>query len=216
MTWDTQIPIGQELVMQFQGEDNRFRSAYFGCKPDSFLIVQMPGIPGIREKVVAGGNLVVRYMSRGMVYGFYAYPLNHVLRPCPLIFLSFPQTIEKVNLRKTERVETFIEAKAIYEDNIMEGLIIDLSEGGCGYTASRTSGLSWPAIEPGNILMLDFILGHEQERHVVETDVVTFRKEIDSLHLGLRFRYTQESPAREAVKRYVATLAQFLKHGANT
>lgn len=197
--------------MQFQGDANRFRSAYFGCKPDSFLMVQMPAIPGVRDKVVSGNSMVVRYISRGKVFGFLAHPLNHVLRPCPIIFLTYPTSIEVVNLRKTERVETFIEAKAVYLDHVLEGIIVDLSEGGCGYTASRSSGLAWPPLEPGMPVILDFVLGQNQERHVVDCEIVSFKKEIDTLRMGLRFQLGEDSPARLAVRRHVSTLTQFLR-----
>jgi len=213
VAWMHELFIGQELIMQFSSDPNRFRSQYFGCKPDAFVIVQMPGIPGIREKVVAGSSLVVRYMSRGTVYGFVSQPLTHVLRPCPMIFLSYPHAVEMVNLRKTERVDTFIEAQVIVDAYALSGLIVDLSEGGCGYTANRATCVGWPTLDSGRIVYLEFSLA-QQERHLIEAEVVSFKKDIDTLRMGLRFRYSEDSPVRQAVQRYISTLNQFMKNGS--
>ncbi|GAB7080257.1 flagellar brake protein [Megalodesulfovibrio paquesii] len=212
MAWLYELLIGQELIMQFAGDPNRFRSQYFGCKQDAFIIVQMPGVPGIREKVVAGTGLVVRYMSRGKIYGFMCHPLTHALRPCPMIFLSYPHSVETVNLRKTERVDVYLDAQVVAEQHTLSGLIVDLSEGGCGYTASRGACIGWPTLDPGNIVYLDFAPG-TQERHVIEAEVVSFKKDIDTLRMGLKFLYTEDSPVRQAVQRYIATLNQFSKVG---
>ena len=209
LAWNLDMPIGLELIAQIKGSDGvRFRSRYLGMKPGDFLILQMPGVPSIREKLISRCNLVVRFMSSGTVCGFESLVMSHTLKPCPLVFVAFPETIESLNLRTAERVDTFIEAEGVIGDQIVRGAILDLSAGGCRMTVDRSTGTRWPDIEPGEEMLLSFRLPNENRMLTVNAQIVMAKKEVDAIALGLKFAQDE----RHAAVR--GQLADFVEHVA--
>ncbi len=216
MGWDRMdLPIGHEMLVQFEGEKARFKSSYYGQKPEEFLIIQMPGIPGIREKLLNGSGLVIRYLVGGRVYGFKAHSMGHVVRPCPLIFLSFPQSVESLNLRQSERVNTFLDAQGTIDDVTMHGVILDLSAGGCMLLVNRTTGTSWPSLEPGQIIHLEFSLGKNEESITILSQTISARKDPDRIRLGIKFLLKPEKEADAAIikklETYIQNISGFLR-----
>lgn len=208
-----ELPIGHEMLVQFEGEKARFKSTYYGQKPEEFLIIQMPGIPGIREKLLNGGRLVIRYLVGGRVYGFKAHSQGHVVRPCPLIFLSYPQSVESLNLRKSERVNTFLDAKGSIDGVIMDGVILDLSAGGCMLLVHRTTGIAWPSLDPGQIVHLEFSLGKDQEPTTILSQVISMRKDPERIRLGIKFILDAEKDKAtiKALTTYIDNISDFLR-----
>jgi len=214
LAWSLDIPIGLPLQAQIINENMRFKSVYYGMKPGEFLVVQMPGIPGIREKLLSQASLVVRFVIAGKVYGFKSSVLSHVTRPCPLIFITFPHSIETINLRSTERVDTFLAARGKMGDDALDGVILDLSAGGCRYVVNRTTGLAWPNIELGMNLTLAFTLDNGDGQHELQLDseVVMAKKEVDKFNLGLRFSYTDENvKLKQTVQAYIDHMQRFMR-----
>lgn len=187
MAWDLDIPIGLTLQAQLTTEKVRFRTQYLGMKQGDFLILQMPGIPSVRDSIVARCNLIVRFLIRGKVFGFESTVINHVMRPVPLMFLSFPTTIETINLRRSERVDTFIEADGEIGGEVVRGVITDISTGGCCLTIDRSTGTRWPNVDPGKAMLLKFTLPNQSESLIVSSEVINANKNVDSIKAGLRF-----------------------------
>ncbi|TVM17347.1 hypothetical protein DPQ33_09190 [Oceanidesulfovibrio indonesiensis] len=216
MGWDKMdLPIGHEMLVQFEGEKARFKSAYYGQKPEEFLIIQMPGIPGIREKLLNGSGLVIRYFVSGRVYGFKAHSMGHVVRPCPLIFLSYPHSVESLNLRQNERVNTFLDAQGTIDDVTMQGVILDLSAGGCMLMVNRSTGVSWPNLDPGQIIHLEFALGKNEEPLRILSQTISARKDPERIRLGIKFILNTEKEADAAavkkLEKYIGTISGFLR-----
>lgn len=214
MGWDKMdLPIGHEMLVQFEGEKARFKSAYYGQKPEEFLIIQMPGIPGIREKLMNGGRLVIRYLVGGRVFGFKAYAVGQVVRPCPLIFLSYPHSVESLNLRQSERVNTFLDAKGTIDDVSVDGVILDLSSGGCMLMVSRSTGVTWPSVEPGQILHLEFALSKDETPLTLLSQIISARKDLDRIRLGIKFLLDPErdEPTIRMLVTYIDNISNFLR-----
>ena len=214
MAWNLDLPIGLTLQVQLKNERSRFKSQYLGMKPDEFLIIQMPGIPSVREAIMLRNvTLVVRFLIRGRVFGFESSVIGHVLKPSPMFFTTFPTSIESMNLRSTERVETFIEAEGVIQDQIVRGVILDLSAGGCRYTIDRSTGTRWPTMEPGDILRLRFDLGPNQGRVALDAEIVNAHTQVDKIRMGLKFLFEEDDfDLREAIDRYVKNISTFV-HG---
>ncbi len=214
MSVDTlDLPIGHELMLQLSGEEARFRSAYYGQKPNEFLIVQMPGIPGVREKLAVSAAAVIRFLVSGKVYGFKTDTCGAVYKPCPLIFLRYPDKVESINLRKSERVTTFLEATGTIDNQVMSGIIVDLSAGGCLFLVNRSTGLSWPTIEPGHVFILEFALSKEDAPFVFPAQVINVRKEVERLRIGAKFLLNEEKDqdVTARLSEYIKNIADFMR-----
>lgn len=215
MAWNLDMPIGLDLIAQIKGtgeEKVRFRSRYLGMKPGEFLILQMPAVPSIRERLASRCSLVVRFMSSGTVFGFEAAVISHTMRPVPLFFLTFPETIESLNLRQAERVDTFIEAEGVMGEHVIKGAILDISAGGCRMTVDRSTGTHWPDVEPGDEVLLTFKLPSNGETLHLGAQIINAKKDVDTIDLGLKFAQDEyHKPVRDKISEYVEHVAAYLK-----
>ncbi len=212
MAWNLDIPIGMAVQVQVSTEETRFRSVYLGMKQGEFLIIQMPGLPGIRDKLINRCNLIVRFMIAGRVYGFEATVLGHVLRPAPLIFISYPELIEVINLRSAERVDTFVEAKGEIGEDRVQGIILDISENGCCFSIVRSTGMGWPNVDPGTRMQLTFQLSNVQTPLTVNAEIAASKKEIEKITVGLKFVWNgQDAGFRAQIKEYIDMVVHFHK-----
>jgi len=215
LAWNLDIPIGMTLQAQITNDDARFKTQYLGMKQGEFLIIQMPGMPGIREKIVGHCNMIVRFIVAGKVYGFESTVLGHVMRPSPLIFITFPNTIETINLRSSERVDTFIEAEGYIDDQIVRGVILDISVNGCKFSIDRSTGTRWPDTPPGATLTLKCKLSADKDELLIRSEIMASKKEVEMIQVGLKFSFTNETEekTRQAIQDYIRNILHFLKAG---
>ncbi len=214
ITWDVQIPIGLVLQAQLSTGDPRFKCRYLGMKPGEFLILQMPGVPGLREKLISRCNLILRFLISGKIYGFRSTVLSHTLRPAPLLFISFPSALETVNLRKSERIETFIECEAEIDDQIVRGVVLDLSAEGCKISIEHLTHAHAQLIQPETPLQLRFFLGSSTHELLVSGEIVTTKTDNESSEAGVRFLFEQSrNGTEEQIKHYVKNVLHFKSVG---
>ncbi len=212
MRWDVDIPVGLPLQAQIAGDETRFNCLYLGMKPGEFLILQMPNNNGLKERLVGRCTLVVRFMRHGTVYGFKAMVSGYLLKPRPLIFLGYPASLETLNLRKCERVDTFIEAEGEIGTNLVRGVILDMSANGCKFVIDRTTGMRWPELPPGTTILLKFTLPHSKEYLELDTEVAMLSDESDRAQVGLRFRFSKETQkSQRSLEGFVRHVLSFLK-----
>jgi hypothetical protein len=67
----------------------------------------------------------------GKVFGFQSSVLGHVSAPRQLTFLSYPISVEQINLRKHERIACTLPVTFGFSAFDRKGMISDLSCGGC-------------------------------------------------------------------------------------
>ena len=83
-------------------------SKILGWSPPHFVLLQMPYIQGVPLEVSKNMPCVVRYVSEGNIYGFKTSVMKIQFDPQPLLFLKYPENIENVSLRKSERIQAHI------------------------------------------------------------------------------------------------------------
>lgn len=101
------IGLGTRLQVQLSGMEGQFRSNLVGMEPERYLIVQVPMMTGILNKLQEGNRATVRYLYSGYIYGFSSTVMHFSTKPAPLLFLAYPKTVEIIELRKSKRVDCF-------------------------------------------------------------------------------------------------------------
>ncbi len=134
------LDVGLVLFLEAKGGNKniRYKSSIVGWKPNGVIIIDMPLLNGAYINLTCGCDCIVRYILYGNAYGFEAKVIKNVNdHNLPLVYLSYPQKIEKIGLRKHERMETdipvVIELSPGEEgaSSRIDGIILDLSIGGC-------------------------------------------------------------------------------------
>jgi len=145
------IELGCKLSIQLEGVKERLSSFLIGMEPNLYLIIKKP-LRGSSEYLVSeGSDLIIRYVHLGEVYGFHATALISITNPTTITFLSYPQRIEKINLRKNPRINSIIPAYLNHEKDKLNGVIKNLSTQGIKFTTKTIE----------NSILKDILIGDE-------------------------------------------------------
>ncbi len=147
---------------------------------------------------------VVRFIHEGNVFGFSAYIIAPIRQPFPLVFLTYPDELESLNLRTNPRYPVRIEATYTYQTpegsapGMGTGLILNISEGGCLLEGEQF-------FDPGSRLTLSFTIPPQETVQELEVEVKRLRKKGEHAHLGLTLITPSETNARK-INDYLARM----------
>ena len=204
------IDLNSPLFIQCKGQKERFKSRLVGLSPGDYLIVATPRVPGIGNILATNEDILVRYIHRGEVFGFKTYVIGAVTAPFRLTFLAHPASVERINLRKTTRVECYIPTTLTADGRSLAGMILDISTAGCRFSATRQSmGQAPPALETEKVVALSFpVLGHEQ-RAEMSGMVKNIQQDKNRLSLGILFKDLDEASFKR-IEDYIQEVSDFL------
>lgn len=124
------IALGSELSMQIEGMEEKFKSILTGIEAPTYLMVRMQIPSKFRNQIDRGTNFIVRYVYLGNVYGFNTKSLGSVDKPYKITFLSYPEKVESLDIRKAQRVSCFIPATLEINKRQLRGLVMEISKSG--------------------------------------------------------------------------------------
>jgi len=193
------------------GEAQGFRTILSGMERGRFLMLQLPRLPGLSGQLYSERAVKVRYVHEGQVYGFQSTVLHHTVAPFRLLFLAYPRTIERLNLRHDQRVECFIPAGLEMPGSIapaFRAMLTNISTSGCRAALDAT-GQRLPGFEVGCMVRLGFkVVGTD-----LDLDLDCQVRSVDAdgarVFLGLNFTGLDEE-GLAAVEGYVDSVSSFL------
>ena len=181
------VEIGTQFLLEFKDKEKRINSFLVGAEHKKVVIVHLPALNEFRSRMSEGNYVVIRYVSLGNVRGFRSRILSVTLEPIPLVFLSYPHTIENVNLRKTKRVACYIPAAATFGQTAQKGMLTDINLSGCRfnlYTEKEPEEL----FQSGEILRLSSpLLGIEKDQNCTGC-IRNITRNSNSVTLGIQFK----------------------------
>jgi len=136
------VQMGQYVSVEVSNiHRDRFSTRLVGMLDPKYLILELPSIVKrgeLMDRLILNNALTIRMIcerTTGECLGFQTKVDAIVKHPYPLFFASFPLEIFTYELRREERLDTFLPAK-IYKDdgtNAITGTIADISKGGCRF-----------------------------------------------------------------------------------
>ena len=125
------------LMVQWPGEEKgpRYAGVLYGSIPGQRLIAG--GFQDVAFSV--GDELILRTVLENHVIGFWATVVEKIEVGGALYFLSYPEQVESVDLRKTNRLNVFVPVEIEVSTgegeserlHILQGALVDLSGSGC-------------------------------------------------------------------------------------
>ncbi|MBU3022949.1 PilZ domain-containing protein [Aestuariibacter sp. A3R04] len=118
----------------------RLKTYYVGTDIPNGFIFQVPNThkwANIRDQLVAGNNVVVRFVIEGAVGQVIAFKvpiLKCFSKPISILITGFPDTIQTLGLRSEQRAQPGIPVMVKMEEKETpdtKGLILDVSKTGC-------------------------------------------------------------------------------------
>jgi c-di-GMP-binding flagellar brake protein YcgR len=173
------IPIGVRAAIELQGSGNYFTTIR-GVHENKYLLIDMPVKDGKPLPLKSHVDCIFRFVHQGAVIGFVTSVLESIYRPVPVVFVRYPQQIERKVLRSEERYRTLIDASLTWEQRSFQGTITDLSKRGCQLQTTET-------LEKGAILHLTFSLPNQASVERLKAEVRNVTPQNDGFLLGLYF-----------------------------
>ena len=104
---------------------------FLGTSHYEFMILRLPSVPGLLNKLLPPTRVEVRYMQEGAVHTFTTEIISYTVKPSLLLFTSYPDRMSVMDTRKHHRVMCALPILMHSPKGDGEGLICDLSLGGC-------------------------------------------------------------------------------------
>ena len=180
------IDVGTQLKIEVVGFEGRYNCNLIGIKPDDYLIIEAPPT-NVSKQLQEGATVIVRYVYFGNIFGFKSKMLKFVSTPFNLLFLSYPEAVEKHNLRKEARIQCHIPSKASVQDKEAQGVIVDISVSGCQYVINMSKVDLSTVIKLEDKIALTFPFFGMETSLTVAAKILHINCDNGNMFLGLRF-----------------------------
>ncbi len=177
---------GTELTMQIEGMEEKFRSILVGIESPVYLMVRMQIPTRFRNQIDKGTIFIVRYLYLGNVYGFKTKTIDSVDKPYRITFLSYPETVESLNIRKAQRVSCFIPGTIEINNQQIRGLVMEISRSGTRFRISSDPDLIREVTINDSIRISFPLLGFEGI-HNFKGIIKSVNSDSEGLYLGIQF-----------------------------
>jgi hypothetical protein len=197
------IGLGTRLQVQMGelSEGMKIAGMLVGIIPEECLMIQVPAIPGILDKLSEGSPVIARYIYAGNVYGFASTVRTYTHKPTLIVFLAYPTSVEIINLRKTKRMECLLPAELTILGKDFKGVILDISTGGCRLYIEYDP-IESPVIDVGKSIELRFHLTGISEEQTISGKIQNLKKKAELAEIGLEFDHG-ETKVKDNIATYI-------------
>jgi hypothetical protein len=187
------------------GDELKTKATLVGLIPETYLIINVPAIPGILPRLKEGNTITVKYIYDGNVFGFHSCTLSYMLKPDIVLFISYPMSVENINLRKVQRLECLLPVSVTFVEMEFNGVILDISTEGCRICFEYSSHESI-YIDVGQIIKLSIKIPGITYDLALNGTIRNFKKDRRVVEIGVEFG-DADKKAKETVRRYMISLS---------
>ncbi|MCX5807642.1 MAG: flagellar brake protein [Proteobacteria bacterium] len=203
---DLGVEWGMPLMISFQGFNESHKGILVGMDRGHYLICSVAQMRSIWIKVHKESHVVVRYLHKGVVYGFKSNMISLIEEPIPLMLLSYPEEIETVALRKHDRINCLIPATVQVDGQSYKGAILDMSLGGCSFVYTTSPESESSQVQKGVDAVLSIQIPGSQSERTVELGIVNVRREGHKITMGSQFK-NLDTTTGNTIESYIQTMA---------
>jgi c-di-GMP-binding flagellar brake protein YcgR len=209
------FPIGIPLLIEVEGVTVRMKSTSIGYFADHYLIMKYPAAPmSLSTVLTKGRKITVRYLDNGSVFAFQS-GLIAAIASLSVLFVSYPSRLVRHSLRSARRLDCFLPATIVRDSQaptdapLGEGVIVDISGTGCGFTAGGSpDGEGLARLSIGDTVILAFKLPGAEEDVRMASVVKRMQQDAEKTNIGLQFNEVEES-LKVRITEFVSTLEKF-------
>lgn len=149
-----QLRLGSQLTMRLPFTEQRYEGKVVGLEPFEYIIIQARLPQDIMAKLAPNTLVVAQLHVGGTLYGFRSEVMNRLSHPAQLLFLAYPATVERLVLRRDERVKVSVPGNVHGSFGDHEVVVLDLAPAGCCFTARSNLKSPLRAAQPGERVLL--------------------------------------------------------------
>lgn len=200
-----ELALESDLVVVLPRSKTTCRGIITGFHPYEYI---MAGIRLPKSFISSMGykeEIVIKYLLEGTVYGFKSNILNYITRPAPLLFFTYPDSMEKLDLRKSSRIDCNMEGMIFTMDDGKgrDCLVLNVSETGCQVAVRIKSRDPLSKVEAGSDMVLAMQLGTKTHLKL-PVSIKNVTREKGTIRLGCMFldiKETEQEQLAEYVER---------------
>ena len=207
------ITLGTELLVEIADLKLRTKSVLIGMENSNYLIMKLSSHDfeaGLAHAKGGPGELIVRYLFKGSVYGFKTRLLKVLTEPDRLAFLSYPAKIEEFNVRNTPRYECILPAETIFGDETVELVIVDISMKGCRCVIKTASVADrdrlYSSVDIDRVIPMRINLPGVEEKLGIKGRIRNINKDNDRVIFGVLFD-EPDGKTEETLGRFVSLMS---------
>lgn len=181
-------PLGTELILRVEAGGVQLKGSLVGMDRNNFLILKIPLTVEVNALMKDNVSVKGLFMFEGTIFGFISKILSTIDSPDLLLFLSYPDVMEKHELRKNMRIQCSIPAtihKSGKED--YTGIITDLSTEGCRVTLSGNTRQLPANVEIDGVFKLSCDMFGITTDHMVQCIIKNYNRDDRIMHMGFEF-----------------------------
>ncbi len=158
-----------------------------------------------------GRAVTIRYVQpHGLICGFECEVAHLMVKPYSLLFLSYPESIEILSLRRHDRVSCYLPATIFLGEEECKGVILNISSGGCKALIESCESGGVAALAKDVELFFQVKLFNADEETYIRGLVKSFISEGKrSAVAGVAFDELSED-VQESIDGYVASVRDYL------
>ncbi len=219
------LSIGAYVHVALEGA-GACRGLFVGMEFGQYLLVKLPLVADIGNKLYMKNHVIIRYVHGGNIYGFRSTLIGLIRESIRLAIFAYPEEVESMNLRKEERFACLLPGnlKIVDQGEEMterEGKLTDLSSGGCSFEIVLAEDGMIPELKVGMMMRLQFRLPDVSQMIDMESELRTIHEDQSQARLGLKFRGASgqgvQSNDEAAIRIFLADLKKkfsFDRHGS--
>lgn len=200
--------VGISALLETYGVKERIKCTLAGWSRGEFVVLKAPLTPGIRSRVTDGSQMAIRFLNKGDLVGFRAEYIDFVVRPFPLLFVSYPYKFETHTLRGKHRLECNLLGTISAAGRPYRGVVLDISPGGCKFFFDPGQD-NLPRLQKGQSLEGYFQTLGNSKPHTFRAKVATLEKYKSHSEVSLIFD-TKATTLPEDLTNYLDEVAEML------
>jgi len=202
-----EVEIGTRFSLQCQSSGEKTQTTLVGIKEGECII--LAASDSIKFwNIKAGMAMIVRYIFGGAAYGFKTHIMDIIHRPSHLLFVSYPNRIERHSLRCERRIHCSLPAVVEAGGKSTRCIVLDLSFRGCRISI-RSSAAAIPPLTEGEHIVIGIQLPGEDEAAGIQGMIRNIDEAKEGQIIGVRFS-NLSTPAAERYSIYLAETLELM------
>lgn len=195
----SQLSIGALIQVSTADNSLKYLTRLIGADSTRTLITPLPSPKQLKKEHATlvyddvfypDRPLIMRVIEKGTVFAFQSPVIAINYTGSKLLLSKFPKTIQSQKLRNDARIPCSLTATVEIDDKVVEGIIVDISRGGCLMHCNNAVNL-FPTVKQQN-LKLVIRLSDKERSEKIKATIITSKK-ISGQTLTLSLAFNQSS-----------------------
>ncbi|SDU07926.1 flagellar brake domain-containing protein [Desulfobacula phenolica] len=200
------IDIGTKLSIKIEDIAIPITSSFVGMEKGEYFILKQPSpFSTIKPKLFPGNQLIVKYLSNGMIYVFASNIIETLSKPIRVVILEYPARVIERKLRSEDRAGCSLAAGIVFKGTPKNVVIRDINMTGCRIAVTYKPSEKNHIARKSDALKISIRLPGTSRDIMIAGIVRNVQKKGLSVSYGVQFDNVPVD-VRDSIKNYIATI----------